>query len=67
MEPRCIWLMFTALTRGVFLISEAAYVGSPDSPEGPSIQKERTLVPGAVPLMVFGTRDLKYWIFGPSG
>ena len=35
--------------------------------EGPSTQYLRTLVPNTIKSMVFGTRDLKYWVFGPSG
>ena len=37
------------------------------SPEGPSTQYLRTLVPKAIKGMVFGTRVLKYWVLGPSG
>ena len=37
------------------------------SPEGPSTQYLRTLVPHTIPLMVWGTRILKYWVLGPSG
>ena len=36
-------------------------------PEGPSTQYLRTLVPKTIPLVVFGTRVLKYWLLGPSG
>ena len=36
-------------------------------PEGPSTQYLRTLVPKTIPLMVFATRVLKYWVLGPSG
>ena len=36
-------------------------------PKGPSTQYSRTLVPKAMPFMVFGTRVLKYWVLGPSG
>ena len=36
-------------------------------PEGPSTQYSRTLVPKTMKGMVFGTRDLKYWVLGPSG
>ena len=36
-------------------------------PEGPSTQYLRSLVPKTIPLMVFGTRVLKYWVLGPSG
>ena len=36
------------------------------NPEGPSTQYVRTLVPRAIKNMVFGTRDLKYWVLGPS-
>ena len=35
--------------------------------EGPSTQHLRTLVPKTIPLMVFGTRVLKFWELGPSG
>ena len=35
------------------------------SPEGPSTQYLRTLVPKTIPLMVFRTRVLKYWVFDP--
>ena len=37
------------------------------SPEGPSTQYLRTLVPKAIPLMVFGTRVVEYWVIGPAG
>ena len=37
------------------------------SPEGPSTQYLRTLVPQTIFQMVFGTRVLKYAILGPSG
>ena len=36
-------------------------------PEGPSTQYLRTSVPKPIPLMVFGTKGLKYWVLGPSG
>ena len=36
-------------------------------PEGPSSQYLRTLVPKAIKAMVLGTRDLTYWVLGPSG
>ena len=32
--------------------------------EGPSTQYLRTLVPKTIPLMVFGTKGLKYWALG---
>ena len=35
-------------------------------PEGPSTQYLRSLVPKTILLMEFGTRDLEYWVFGPS-
>ena len=35
--------------------------------EGPSTHKSRILVPKTIPLMVFGTKGLKYWALGPSG
>ena len=35
--------------------------------EGPSTQYFRVLVPKTIPLMVFGTRVLKFWVLGPSG
>ena len=34
---------------------------------GASTQYLRTLVPKTRPLVVFGSRDLKYWVLGPSG
>ena len=34
-------------------------------PEGPSTHHLRFLVPKTVLSMVFGTRDLKYWVLGP--
>ena len=37
------------------------------TPEGPSNQYSRTLVPKAMNGIVFGTRVLKYWVLGPSG
>ena len=36
-------------------------------PEGPSTQYLRTLIPKIIKSMVFGARNLKYWILGPSG
>ena len=36
-------------------------------PEGPSTQYLRSLVPNTIKSMVFGTRNLKYWLLGPSG
>ena len=36
-------------------------------PEGPSTQCLMTLVPNTIQSMVFGARDLKYWVLGPSG
>ena len=36
-------------------------------PEGPSTQYLRLLAPKTIPLVVLGTRDLKYWVLGPSG
>ena len=36
-------------------------------PEGPSTQCLRSLVPNTIKSMVFGTRDLKYCVLGPSG
>ena len=35
-------------------------------PEGPSTQYLRTLVPKAIKGMVLRTRNLKYWVLGPS-
>ena len=35
--------------------------------EGSSVQHLRFLVPSTIPLMVFGTRDLKFGLTGPSG
>ena len=37
------------------------------TPESPSTQYLRFLVPKTILLMVFGTRVLKYWILGPLG
>ena len=36
-------------------------------PKGPRTQYLRTLVPKIIKCMVFGTRDLKYWVLGRSG
>ena len=36
-------------------------------PKGPSTQYLRSLVPNTIKSMVFGTRNLKYWVLGPSG
>ena len=36
-----------------------------DSPECPGTHKDSG--PKSHPLMAFGTRDLKYWVLGPSG
>ena len=39
----------------------------PTSPEGPSTQYLRTLVPKTQKGMVLKTRILEYWLLGPSG
>ena len=36
------------------------------NPEGPSTQYLRILVLNTTESMVFGTKDLKYWLLGPS-
>ena len=36
-------------------------------PKGPSTQYSRTFVPKTINGMVFGTRNLIYWVLGPSG
>ena len=36
-------------------------------PRGSKHQYFRPLVPKTIPLMVFGTSVLKYWVLGPSG
>ena len=36
-------------------------------PEGPSTLYLRTLVPNTIQGMVIRTRDLQYWVVGPSG
>ena len=36
-------------------------------PVGPSTQCLRFLAPKTIPVIVYATRDLKYWILGPSG
>ena len=41
--------------------------GPSANPESPSTQYLRTLVPTNVPLIVFGTNGLEYWVLGPSG
>ena len=41
--------------------------GQLSSPEGPSTQYLRPLVPNTIKSMVFGTRVLKCWVLGPSG
>ena len=47
---------------------DTLYLGSlVPYPEGPCTQHLRTLVPNTIKGMVFGTRDLKYWVLGPSG
>ena len=47
--------------------SESRKMWQDTFPEGPSTQYSRTLVPKTIPLMVFGTRVLKYWVLGASG
>ena len=37
------------------------------TPEGPSTQLFRSLVRNTIKSMVFGTRNLHYWVLGPSG
>ena len=39
----------------------------PLNPESPSTQYFMTLVRKTIKSMVFGARDLKYWVLGPSG
>ena len=34
---------------------------------GRSTQSVRLLVPKPIPFMAFGTKNLKYWLFRPSG
>ena len=36
-------------------------------PEGPSTQYLGLVVPKTILLLVFGTRELEYWVLGPSG
>ena len=36
-------------------------------PEGPSTHYSRTPVPNSIKGIVFGTRDLMYWVLGPLG
>ena len=38
-----------------------------ENPEGSSTQYLRSLVPKTIPLMVFGTKGLKYMVLGPFG
>ena len=47
-------------------VDAAAVHTVPLSPEGPSTQYLRTLVPKTIPFMAFGTRILKHWVLGPS-
>ena len=47
--------------------NEAVMKGDMKDPEGPSIQYLRLLVSKTILFMAFGTRDLKYWVLGPSG
>ena len=42
-------------------------VHSLSNPEGPSTQHLRSLVSNTIQSMIFGTRNLKYWVLGPSG
>ena len=37
------------------------------SPDGPSTQHSRTLVPKTIPLIAFGTKVLAYLVHGPAG
>ena len=55
--------------REALLRAKKVKAGNPGlgSPEGPSTQYLRFLVPKTIPLMVFGARELKYWVLGPSG
>ena len=45
----------------------AVFCNRKTTPEGPSTQYLRTLVPNTIKGMVFGTRDLRYWVLRPSG
>ena len=39
----------------------------PTEVHGPSTQHLRTLVPKTIKGIVFGSRNLEYWVIGPSG
>ena len=45
---------------------EAPCVKLREKPEGPSTQSLGSLVPDTIKSMVVGTRNLKYWVLGPS-
>ena len=55
-------LVYTRAICGLYEV-----VGSSIPSEGPRTRCLRALTPKIIPLIVFGTRDLKYWVLGPSG
>ena len=50
-----------------FLLRKQVITKTQPNPAGPSTQYLRFLVPKTILLVVFGTRNLKYWVLGPSG
>ena len=59
------------VTRSIFKTGKgyqaAGVHGGLQTPEGSGSQCLRTSVPKAIQGMVFGTKDLKRWVLGPSG
>ena len=56
----------TAVT-GQFTLFTFSGPGMAVAKKGPSNQYSRSLVPDTTKGMVFGTRNLKCWVLGPSG
>ena len=56
-----------ALQDLVQMIDEKLEAAESLNPQGPSTQYLRSLVPNTIKSMVFGTRNLNYWVLGPSG
>ena len=67
MWPRLLSLMCLCLIQGLVKAPCTQPSSRLTNSESPSTQYLRTLVPKTIPLVVFGTRVLKYWVLGPSG
>ena len=58
--------VFPKPAESVALLTEVS-VEKELEPTGSKYQDLRILVPKTIPLMVFRTRVIKYWVLGPAG